>query len=98
MLSFFRNKSTETSVDKIINATKNLVLQVDEIPIDAATMDTNTDESNANANTKTKTKTTYTMQAYENDAELKDAIFGMTGRPIFISVGIFQLLFFSRFI
>lgn len=96
MLSFFRNKSTETSVDKIINATKNLVLQVDEIPIDAATMDTNTDESNANANTKTKT--TYTMQAYENDAELKDAIFGMTGRPIFISVGIFQLLFFSRFI
>lgn len=71
MLSFFRNKSSETSVDKIINATKNLVLKVDETPIDAATMDTNTDESNAN------TKMTHTMQAYQNDTELKDAIFGM---------------------
>lgn len=78
MLSFFRNKSSETSVDKIINATKNLVLQVDETPIDAATMDTNTDESNANANAKTA----YKMHAYQNDAELKDAIFGMHLRLI----------------
>lgn len=79
MLSFFRNKSSETSVDKIINATKNLVLPVDETPIDAATMDTNTDESNANASKKPA----YKMQAYQNDAELKDAIFGMSPIDLF---------------
>lgn len=79
MLSFFRNKSSETSVDKIINATKNLVLPVDETPIDAATMGTHTDESNANASKKPA----YTMQAYQNDAELKDAIFGMIWIDLF---------------
>lgn len=72
MLSFFRNKSSETSVDKIINATKNLVLNVDETPIDAAAaMDTITDDSNANANAKTPHK----IHVYRNDSELKDAIF-----------------------
>lgn len=78
MLSFFRNKTSETSVDKIINATKNLVLKVDETPIDAATMDTITADSNDNANANTNAKTTHKMKAYQNDTELKDAIFGMS--------------------
>lgn len=67
MLSFFRTKSTETNVDKIINSTKDLSLNVDETSIDAANM-----ESNANSNDDLRT-----LCGYQNENDLRNTIFGI---------------------
>lgn len=72
MLSFFRSKSSEASVvDKIVNGTKNLAIEVDETPIDAAAnMQTISDN---NDNTKT---TSLQSLGYQNETELKETIYG----------------------
>lgn len=71
MLSFFRSKSSETSaIDKIVNGTKNLAIEVDETPIDAANMQTISDN---NDNTKT---TSLQSLGYQNETELKETIYG----------------------
>lgn len=74
MLSFFRSKSSETSVvDKIVNGTKNLAIEVDETPIDAAANMQTISDKNDNTNTKT---TSLQSLGYQNETELKETIYG----------------------
>lgn len=69
MLSFFRTKSTETSVDKIVNGTKVLSLDVDETPMDVAKM-----QSIANDDVKDSLQSL----GYQDEIQLRDTIYGMT--------------------
>lgn len=70
MLSFFRSKSTEATVDKIINGTKNLALKVDETPIDAVLNMQSISNDNDNANTSLQSL------GYQNETELRETIYG----------------------
>lgn len=72
MLSFFRSKSTEVTVDKIVNGTKNLNIKVDEISIDAVNMQSisNDNQNNENANTSLQSL------GYQNETELRETIYG----------------------
>lgn len=69
MLSFFRTKSSEATVDKIIDDTKNLALKVDET-IDNTNMDT---KSNNNDTDQSLLKSL----GYHNDQQLRETIFGI---------------------
>lgn len=69
MLSFFRSKSSEASVDKIVNGTKNIALEVDETPIDAANMQP---ISNDNQNNDASLQSL----GYQNETELRETIYG----------------------
>lgn len=69
MLSFFRSKSSETSVDKIVNGTKVLSLNVDETPMDVAKM-----HSIANIDVKDSLQSL----GYQNEIELRETIYGMS--------------------
>lgn len=67
MLSFFRSKSSETSVDKIVTGTKELSLQVDESPIDVVNM-----QSISHDNTNESLQSL----GYQNEIELRETIYG----------------------
>lgn len=72
MLSFFRTKSSEGTVDKIINGTKNLSIEVAEVvtPQNTQNMQSNKNHSNdPNALLKSL--------GYNNDTELKETIYGI---------------------
>lgn len=69
MLSFFRTKSTETSVDKIVNGTKVLSLDVDETPMDVAKMQSIADDD---------VKDSLQSLGYQDEIQLRDTIYGMT--------------------
>lgn len=70
MLSFFRTKSSEATVDKIINGTKDLSLKVDETPIDIANMQSISSDHNTDASNLLKSL------GYQNELELRDTIYG----------------------
>lgn len=70
MLSFFRTKSSEASVDKIINGTKDLSLKVDETPIDKANMQSISSEHSTDASNLLKSL------GYQSEMELRDTIYG----------------------
>ncbi|XP_055319914.1 MIP18 family protein galla-1 isoform X2 [Sitodiplosis mosellana] len=73
MLSFFRSKSSETSVvDKIVNGTKNLALQVNETSIVAAANMQSISDNNDNTNT-----TSLQSLGYQNETELRETIYDM---------------------
>lgn len=89
MLSFFRTKSSEgTVVDKIINATKNLSVEVAEVAEVATSQNIQTmQQSTTPTATATATATTVNNQTndpyallkslgYNNDIELKETIYG----------------------
>lgn len=71
MLSFFRTKSTEVSVDKIIEGTNSIALKVDRTAIDVANRD---DPMSTNQNTHTNEK--LKSLGYQNEDELKQTIYG----------------------
>lgn len=72
MLSFFRTKSSEATVDKIINGIEHLATKTDEKPVDvAASMDTISKQSD-NPNPSSLLKSL----GYENETELRETIYG----------------------
>lgn len=73
MLSFLRTKS-EATVNKIVNGTKDLSLKVDETPIDVANMESTLSDGN----------TSLKSHGYQNEAELKETIYGLSNCVHFI--------------
>lgn len=79
MLSFFRTKSSESSVDKIINGTTNLSIAEVATPqniksnMQSTTYDIHTNDPNA----------LLKSLGYNNDTELKETIYGSYDRPLF---------------
>lgn len=69
MLSFFRTKSSDRTVDKIIDGTKDMSLKVDEVPIDAANMQSSAVHPDA-ANL-------IESLGYQSETELKETIYGV---------------------
>lgn len=70
MLSFFRTKSSEATVDKIINGTKDLALKVDETPVDAANMEPISNQNGIDPDKLLKSL------GYQDATELRETIFG----------------------
>lgn len=68
MLSFFRTKSSEGNVDKIVTGTKDLSLAVDETPIDIANMQSMLNDVMHD---------TLQSLGYQNEIELRETIYGM---------------------
>lgn len=89
MLSFFRTKSSESTVDKIINGTKNLSIEVAEVAtpqikqnMQSTTNENHMNEPNPNALLKSL--------GYNNDTELKETIYGSYDRHSFQQLVCFQ--------
>lgn len=68
MLSFFRTKSSEANIDKVVNGTKDLSLEVDDTPIDIANMQSHSSNQNINDSLN--------LLGYQNETELKETIYG----------------------
>lgn len=73
MLSFFRTKSSEGTVDKLINGTKNLSVKVTEV---AAPQNTPNMQSTTNDNQTNDPNALLKSLGYNNDTELKETIYG----------------------
>lgn len=73
MLSFFRTKSSDGTVDKIINGTKNLSIEVAEI---AAPQNTQNMQSTTNENHTNDPNALLKSLGYNDDTELKETIYG----------------------
>lgn len=82
MLSFFRTKSSEANIDKVVNGTKDLSLDIDEIPIDIANMQSHSNNQNTND--------LLNLLGYQNETELKETIYGKLKCDTFL----FMILFF----
>lgn len=84
MLSFFRTKSTEATVDKIIEGTKGIAIKVDKNAIDIANC--NRDESMSSNQINQTPNELLNSLGYHNESALRDKIFSKC-----ISVRIFFL-------
>lgn len=75
MLSFFRTKSSEATVDKIINGTKHLSVEVAEIATPKNTQIMQSTTTNPD-NQKSDPNALLRSLGYKNDVELKETIYG----------------------
>lgn len=74
MLSFFRTKSSEAAVDKIIDGTKDIALNVDKSVVDIASCSTNesmSSEQNASSSDL------LSSLGYQDEGDLRETIYGM---------------------
>ncbi|XP_031622344.1 MIP18 family protein galla-1 [Contarinia nasturtii] len=69
MLSFLRSKSSEATVNKIVNGTKDLSLEVDETRIDVVDMQSKLNEPNNDVRASLKSL------GYKNETELRETIY-----------------------
>lgn len=84
MLSFFRTKSTEATVDKIIEGTKGIAIKVEKTAIDIANC--NKDESMSSNQINQTPSELLNSLGYHNEVALRDTIFSK-----YISIGILFL-------
>lgn len=68
MLSFFRSKSSDATVDKIINGTKDI--RIDEATIDASKMETISNQNGIDSNNLLHSL------GYPDEMKLRETIFG----------------------
>lgn len=73
MLSFFRTKSSDASVDKITEGTNEIALNIDKAAIDIANC--NADDSMSNVQS-TCSNELLTSLGYQNEDKLKQTIYG----------------------
>lgn len=73
MLSFFRTKSSDASVDKITEGTNEIALNIDKTAIDIANC--NADDSMSNVQS-TCSNELLTSLGYQNEDKLKHTIYG----------------------
>lgn len=73
MLSFFRTKSSDASVDKITEGTNEIALNIDKTATDIANC--NADDSMSNVQS-TCSNELLTSLGYQNEGKLKQTIYG----------------------
>lgn len=87
MLSFFRTKSSEGTVDKIINGTKNLSIEVAQVATPQIKQNM---QSTTNVNHMNEPNTLLKSLGYNDDTELKETIYGSYDRQFIPTNGLFS--------